>query len=98
MREKSAEEKARKRVWKVLLIICMAVIALNLFWELAACMVHILGCISFPVREAASIGIIGGADGPTAIIISTSPISISHILLELMLLAVCILGVRHLNG
>ena len=49
----------------------------------------------FSVTEAASIGIIGGADGPTAVFVTTSPAG--SLFLPVLLLAVGIGGILWLR-
>ena len=54
----------------------------------------VFGGISFNVTEASTIGIIGGADGPTAIFVTATHPHIWEILLWLVILAVSLYGLR----
>lgn len=54
--------------------------------------VNIFGGISFSVSKASTIGIIGGADGPTAIFVTTATAPVWQFVLMLILLIVGIGG------
>ena len=54
----------------------------------------VFGGISFSTTKASSIGIIGGADGPTAIFITAAHPQIWELLLWLILLAASLYGLR----
>ena len=54
----------------------------------------VFGGISFNVTKASTIGIIGGADGPTAIFVTATHPHLLEILLWLALLTVSLYGLR----
>ena len=56
---------------------------------------NVFGGISFNVTKASTIGIIGGADGPTAIFVTATHPHLLEILLWLALLTVSLYGLRH---
>ena len=49
------------------------------------------GLLNASVNESAGVGIIGGADGPTAIFVTTAPGGVNW-MLGAMVLAMCLLG------
>lgn len=53
--------------------------------------------VSISLGDAATIGIIGGADGPTAIFLTGSTATVWKILLKFLLLIIGILGWHHWN-
>ena len=68
----------------------------NLLCSIAAWLIaDVFGGISFNVTKASTIGIIGGADGPTSIFITATPVQCWETLLWLALLVVGIFGCRH---
>ena len=67
----------------------------NLLTGIAAWLIaHVFGGLSFNVNHASTIGIIGGADGPTAVFVTASPAPAWELLLWLALLALAIYGLR----
>ena len=69
--------------------------ALGLLGYLAAWLIRdIFGGISFNVSRAATIGIIGGADGPTAVFVTAATGPAWELLLWVLLLAVGVWGFR----
>lgn len=90
MKEKK-EKNYRKQFWRIVFWACIAYGAVELLGSLAAWLLYL--SLSDPLLtagEAASVGIIGGADGQTAIFVSTS--GWTGYLLPAALLAVGILG------
>ena len=59
-----------KKMWKIILMICGVGLGL---YGLLKTSIFIFINRAFDGNEAGSIGIIGGADGPTAIFITTKP-------------------------
>jgi Na+-transporting methylmalonyl-CoA/oxaloacetate decarboxylase beta subunit len=53
---------------------------------------NVPGGISVDVTKAATIGVIGGADDPTAVFITAAPVPVREILLWAVLLTAGILG------
>ncbi len=93
------EQKKKKRLWQFAFGALSLVSGLNLLGNLAAWVIaDVLGGISFPVKKAATIGIIGGADGPTAIFVTAAAAPVWQQLLWLLLLAVGICGYRHFRN
>lgn len=89
-------ESKKKKRWCFVFAALSLVSGLNLLSWLAAWLIgNVLGGISFPVNRAASIGIIGGADGPTSIFITAAAAPIWELLLWILLLSVGIYGCRH---
>ena len=71
----------------------------NLLTGIAAWLIaDIFGGISFNVTKASTIGIIGGADGPTSVFVAASPAPAWELLLWLALLAAGIYGFRHFRN
>ncbi len=85
----------------ILRLACFAlalVSGLNLLSCIAAWLIaDVLGGISFNVTKATTIGIIGGADGPTSVFITAAPVSVWELLLWSGLLAVSIWGLFRLK-
>ena len=75
-------------------------LALVGFWELAGgyLMMLVLGITaSFPTK-ASSVGVIGGADGPTAIFVTSNVQSWFHYALAILMLVVGIVGFVKLHN
>lgn len=89
------QKSERKSPWRFAFGAVSVYAAWRLVWSAAGLLISKAGGISFPVRKAATIGIIGGADGPTAIFVTASPGSGWEILLWAALLTGGILGLRH---
>ena len=89
-----AEKK--KGPWRFAFWLLSVYAAWRLLWSAAGWLIaHVIGGISFEVTKAATIGVIGGADGPTAVFVTASPGSGWELLLWGFLLAAGILGLRH---
>lgn len=71
--EQMKEYAYRKSPWRFLFAGCAAYGAAKLLGDLIAWMAYLLFRMQVQSQEAASIGIIGGADGPTAIFVTTPP-------------------------
>lgn len=83
---------------RILLLCCSAGLAILGGVKVLSCCAaflisRIYGGISFPVSEASTIGIIGGADGPTAIFVTASAAPVWQLMLWILLLAVGIYGI-----
>ena len=66
--------------------------ALGLIYEGIVRWILLRICVKIPDMEAASIGIIGGADGPTAVFLTGAPSSIAEPVLFVLLLAAGLIG------
>ena len=78
-----------KSPWRWSCLVVAILSAISLIWK------GIMGVFVYTIahNESASIGIIGGADGPTAIFVATSPASIGYtIVTPLILLIVGVVG------
>ena len=84
-------EKTRK-IWRIIFWIAIAVAAVVLFFELTAFVFYLISTRTLPAPE--TIGIIGGADGPTAIFVARETVDIPPLLLALAALVLSILGLR----
>ncbi len=83
----------QKKFFRCGCILLAVLSGFNLLNCLAAFLVrNILGGISFSVNRAATIGIIGGSDGPTAVFVTAAPIRGWESILWLALLAASIYG------
>lgn len=91
--EKMKDYAYRKSPWRFAFAAMAVIGAVELLGYLAAWFaVNVLGGISFPVTEAATVGIIGGADGPTAVFVAASVGPVSELLWVLLLTAAGIYG------
>ena len=91
-------KRKTNRVMQAVCAVGLLISGLKLAEALAARLIAAgSGGFSFSVRQAASIGIIGGADGPTAIFVTATPAPVWQILLWLCLLAGAILGLVYLR-
>ena len=91
-------QSRKKSPWRFAFAAVIAVSGLELLTYLAAWLIGtVLGGISFNVTRAASIGIIGGADGPTSVFITASAGPAWQLFLWLLLMAIGILGYRHFS-
>lgn len=96
--QKNRKNTNRKSPWRFAFAALILFTAMGLAVDFAALVIHQMGCISFSVPSAASIGIIGGADGPTSVLIATSTASWWEPVIKLLFLGIGILGWRHMNG
>ncbi len=89
-----------KRKWMCFACLALSVWSgLELLGAIAAWLIaDVFGGISFHVTHGATIGIIGGADGPTSILIAAAPVSGWAMLLWLALLIAGICGCRHFQS
>lgn len=87
------EQKQKKPLWPFAFAALSVVSGLKLLGYLAAWLMT--KGLSFPVGKAATIGIIGGADGPTAIFVTAAAAPAWEILLWLALFFGGIFGFRH---
>lgn len=89
----------RKKLWRYLFVGCAALGAVELLGNLAGKVLLWLyqyGHLTLGT-EAASVGIIGGADGPTAVFVAYSTPVWYQYVLPVLLIAVGILGYRRLS-
>ena len=90
-------KRNRKSPWRFAFLAAAFLGALELLGSAAAWILcYIATATGFSIGEAASIGIIGGADGPTAIFV-TGP-GWTSLLMPLILLIVGIAGYLRLNN
>ena len=82
------------RCFFIAIILCAAI---SLLGDLAGRIVSVMGGVSFSLNRAAGIGVIGGADGPTSILIMSAPASFWQTALEAVILLAGIFGLRFLN-
>ena len=94
----NAKETQQKKQWRrILKWLCIALIGysvLSFLGDFAAWVLYRTGGISFSIPPAASIGIIGGADGPTAIFVTSSAAPVWKLALNFILLVLGIAGFR----
>lgn len=91
----SGEKEKKKSPWRFLFLTAAALGALELLGSGAAWLLsRFLGA----AQGAASVGIIGGADGPTAIFVTYSEPPIWNILVPVLLVIVGIWGYLRLKG
>ena len=97
MRHSENRNDRRKNPWRFAFAAMAALGGLGVLGYLAAWVIgHVLGGISFSM-PASSIGIIGGADGPTSIFVASSSGSAWELLLCVVLLIAGMIGWRRLN-
>ena len=84
-------EKTRK-IWRIVFWIAIAVAAVVLLFELTALVFYLISTRTLPESEA--IGIIGGADGPTAIFVARETVDIPPLLLAAAALILSAVGLR----
>lgn len=95
--QKNRNNSNRNRLWHFVLAAVIFCVAVSLLGDLVARVIHQMGGISFSVPSAATIGIIGGADGPTSVFVAASAGSWWGTLFKLLLLGTGILGLRYMN-
>lgn len=71
--------------------------ALGLIYEGIVRWILLRICVNIPDMEAVSIGIIGGADGPTSVFVSSASSSIAEPVLFGLLLIVGLIGLIYLK-
>lgn len=98
MTDDSKKKNGDKRIWRFVFAAMVLLAALQLLGFVACWLIgSVLGGISFSV-PAASVGIIGGADGPTAIFVTGMAKPDWQLILWIVLLVVGITGLRKLRG
>ena len=80
----------RKSPWRFLFAALAVYGGWKLIGGLAAALLYL--SLSDPLSQAASVGIIGGADGPTAIFVTTRVPELYHFVIPALLMAVGIWG------
>lgn len=95
LNEQMKEFAYRKSPWRFLFAALAIYGGWELFGGLAAALLYL--AMSDPLSQAGSVGIIGGADGPTAIFVTTRVPEWYHFGIPLMLLLVGILGYYRLR-
>ncbi len=84
----NARREARRKRWRIFFILLAAAVVAVVVFHLV-CVAFLWGVTE---QRAASIGIIGGADGPTAIFVARSPAPLPNWLVLLALAAVAGVG------
>ena len=88
----------RNKLLRLTCILLAIVSGCNLLSFAAAWLVaDRFGGISFNVTKAATVGIIGGADGPTAVFVTAAGGPMWQLILWLTLFAIALLALRHLR-
>ena len=95
LNEQMKEYAYRKSPWRFLFAALAIYGGWELFGGLAAALLYL--AMSDPLSQAGSVGIIGGADGPTAIFVTTRVPEWYHFGIPLMLLLIGILGYYRLR-
>ena len=80
------KEPGKKKLMHFLLGFAIILAVICLLGDAAALIIQNIGGISFPVNPSSSIGIIGGADGPTAVFITAARVPIWQSVLKLIFL------------
>lgn len=77
-----------KSPWRWVCLVVAVLSAIGLIWK------GIIGLVVYTLTrgESASIGIIGGADGPTAIFVATNPATIGPVIVPLILVILGFVG------
>ena len=90
MSKTSKEYKSRKNPWRFAFL-ALAIVG---FWELAGgyILMLILRISTVLPMNASSVGVIGGADGPTAIFVTSNVQSWFHYVLAVLMIVVGIVG------
>lgn len=98
MTDDSKKKNGDKRIWRFVFAAMVLLAALQLLGFVACWLIgSVLGGISFSV-PAVSVGIIGGADGPTAIFVTGMAKPDWQLILWIVLLVIGITGLRKLRG
>lgn len=82
---------------RILLLAGMVLVFIDLLGEAIAWLILLKGGVSFSAGNAATIGIIGGADGPTAVFVTASAAPIWQTMLKCLLLVLGFFGLRQLK-
>lgn len=90
-------QNRQNRLWRILLLLLLLLTIISLLGDFAAWLIRLHGGLSFSVNHAATIGIIGGADGPTAIFVTASGAPLWQIMLKLFALTLSLLGLKYLK-
>lgn len=98
MKKQKNRKKSKQKIFLQFMFAAMALCgAVSLLGDLAAWVVCRMGGISFSVPSAATIGIIGGADGPTSVFVTASAVSWWKPVFKLLALGIGILGWHSMN-
>ena len=95
LNEQMKEYAYRKSPWRFAFV----AVAIYATWELLGNIIAELAVLVFSLThsEAASVGVIGGADGPTAIFVTTRVPELYHYGIPILLLVIGILGFLRLR-
>ena len=97
MDQQNRKKVKYRNLWSYLFAVLTLCAALSLLGDLTAWILHCMGGISFSVNRAATVGIIGGADGPTAVFVTASTSPFWYTVFKFLFLMIGILGWRHLK-
>ena len=93
MPKEMKKKKHRNLVWRIIFSVMTILGGLNLLlFPTAWLIADVFGGISFSVTRGASIGVIGGADGPTSVFVTSSTGPIWQFLLWAILTAFGVYG------
>lgn len=96
--KETQQKKQWSRILKWLCIVLIVYSVLSLLGDFAIWMLFRTGGFSFSVSPASTIGIIGGADGPTAIFVTSSAAPVWKAALNFILLLLGIVGFRYVGS
>ena len=96
MRKTSKENRSRKSPWRFGFL-ALAIVG---FWELAGgyLMMLVMGFTASLPTKASSVGVIGGADGPTAIFVTSNVQSWFQYVLAVLMIVAGIVGFMKLRN
>ena len=93
LNEQFAKKAERNRkLWRAVFMVSACVAAVVLLFEGASLVSYLVH--SYGVTEDAAMAIIGGADGPTTLFVTSAPIKIPTPLIALAALVVSVIGLR----
>lgn len=98
MEQEKREGHKPRKFWRFLLIVLLIWMAVSLIGDLLAFVIHLMGGFSFWIPNAVNVGIMGGADGPTAVFVTSSITPVWMICFKILLLVAGICGFRSRNG
>ena len=97
LQQNNGQKTKMNRFLRILLTVMIIFAAAGLLGDIASGMISRMGGVSFSIGHRASIGIIGGADGPTAVFVTSSTPRLWHLAGKLLILMIGIFGLRYLN-
>lgn len=88
-------ERSRK-IWKGVFVVIGCISILILLFELIPLVSYLLQANSLLIGDS-SIAVIGGADGPTAIFVTSAPVKIPSVLVATLALVISLIGLRRIK-